>query len=385
MNRRHFLHLSGLVALGGLLQACGGGAAVPASSSAPPAAASNAPPAASNASKPAGSASAAASGSAGAPAGSSSGSAAAKPAASPAGAAAKPGSPKLIVTYGANVGSFAPLWMAKEIGAFDKYGVNVDMRFVATATAIQAQVAKEIDVEEVSAAPVITVDVNGNEDLVMIASALNHPILALYTAPSINSADDLKGKLVGSDQPGTPVDFAARLSLSLLGLKPTDVQLRPLGPNAVLPAMLSGQVPAGVLAPPETFEAEAKGFHVLKDIYSQPYQNIALVAKKSRLDELTPGIKPLLAAFRDGIAAFFDQPAVAMKVQAQYAQITDQAVLQKNYDFYTKTAPFQKDLQFTMDGIQAMIDFLGNSLVPNAKGHKAQEFVDTRFLTGLPT
>jgi len=275
--------------------------------------------------------------------------------------------------------------MAKEIGAFDKYGVTVDMRFVATATAIQAQVAKEIDVQEVSAAPVITVDVNGNEDLVMIASALNHPILALYAAPSINNAGDLKGKVVGSDQPGTPVDFAARLSLSLLGLKPTDVQLRPLGPNAVLPAMLSGQVPAGLLAPPETFEVEAKGFHLLKDIYNQPYQNITLVAKKSRLDELTPGIKLLMAAFRDGIAAIFDQPAVAMKVQAQYAKITDQTVLQKNYDFYTKTAPFQKDLQFTMDGIQAMIDFLGNSLVPKAKGHKAQEFVDTRFLTGLPS
>ena len=33
-----------------------------------------------------------------------------------------------------------------------------------------------------------------------------------------------------------------------------------------------------------------------------------------------------------------------------------------------------------MEGIQAMIDFLAETTAPKAKGHKAAEFVDTRFL-----
>ncbi len=351
--------------MSGLLQACGGSAATSASS-APAAPPSSAAPVAS---KPAAPVSAAAS-------------ASAKPAASAANAsaAANPPAAKLRVTYGALVGSFLPLWMAKEIGAFEKYGVSVEMSFVETNTAVAGEIANEIDVMEVSAAPVITADSNGNADLVMIASALNHPILALYAESSITNAEQLKGKLVGTDKPGTPVDYACQVALSLLGLKPTDVQLRPLGPSQILAAMETGQLPAGMLAPPETYEAEAKGFKLLKDIYSQPYQNVALVARKSRLDQLAPGIKPLLSAYRDGIAAIFNDPQQSMKVQGQYAKITDQTILQKNQDFYTKTAPFQKDMKPTMEGIQAMIDFLSKSVTPKAAGHKAEEFVDLRFL-----
>src|SRR5581483_9906014 len=121
-SRRDFLRLSGIAAgalcLGGLLEACGGSAA-PASSAAGPASAS--------------------------PAGS---------------AAAKAGIPKLTVSYGSPVGSFAPLWMAKEIGAFDKYGVAVEMPLIETATAMHSMIAGGIDVQEVSAAPVITADLN---------------------------------------------------------------------------------------------------------------------------------------------------------------------------------------------------------------------------------
>jgi ABC-type nitrate/sulfonate/bicarbonate transport system substrate-binding protein len=383
MNRRVFLRVSGLLALGGLLQACGS-AAAPASS-APAAPPSSAAPAASKPAVTSAPASAAASAKPAAGA-SAAGSASAKPAASAANgsAAAKPGTPKLNVTYGALVGSFLPLWMAKELGGFEKYGVSVEMQFVETNNAVAAMIAKQIDVMEVSAAPVITADTNGGTDLVMIASALNHPILALYAAPSITNAEQLKGKIMGSDKPGTPVDYAANVALSLLKLKPTDVQIRPFGPNQILPAMLTGQLPAGMLAPPETYEAEAKGFHVLQDIYSQPYQNVALVALKSRLDELSAGIKPLLAAYRDGIAAITAQPDLTKKVQGQYAKVTDPDILQKNQEFYTKTAPFQKDMQPTMEGIQAMIDFLGDSVTPKAKGRKAAEFVDTRFLSDLP-
>ncbi|MFI5268101.1 MAG: ABC transporter substrate-binding protein [Chloroflexota bacterium] len=382
MNRRAFLHVSGLLALGGLLQACGS-AATPAASSAPPPPPSSAPAAASKPAAASAPASGAASAKPAAVSGAASGSASAKPAASAANAsaAAKPGQPKLIVTYGAPVGSFAPLWMAQAIGAFDKYGLSVDMRFVETNTAVTAQIAKEIDVQEVSAAPVITVDVNGNQDLVMIASALNHPILSLYALPSITNAEQLKGKPVGSDKAGTPVDYATRVALSLMNLKPTDVQLLPLGPTGVIAGLLSGQIPAGVIAPPDTFTAEAKGFKLLQDIYSQPYQNVALVARKSRLDELAPGIKPLISAYRDAIAACFTQPDLFNKVQGEFAKVTDPDILKKNYDFYTKTAPFQKDMQPTMQGIQAMIDFLGEGAAPNAKGHKAAEFVDLRFLS----
>jgi ABC-type nitrate/sulfonate/bicarbonate transport system substrate-binding protein len=288
--------------------------------------------------------------------------------------------PKLTVSYGSPVGSFAALWMAKAIGAFDKYGLTVDVQYIETATAVPAIVANNIDAEEVSAAPIITADANGDLDLVLIGSALNHPILGLYAAPDITSADDLRGKIVASDKPDTPTDYAAHLSLSLLGLAPTDVDLRIVGSAAeVTPAMLSGQVPAGVVAPPQSFEVEAKGFHLLQSIFDQPYQNVGIVARKSRLEELGPALVALLSAVRDGIQAWNAQPDVAMQVMDQYANVGDATILQKTYEFYTKTAPFEPTLQPTLPGIMAMMKFLAPS-VPKLQGMKAEQFVDTRFL-----
>jgi ABC-type nitrate/sulfonate/bicarbonate transport system substrate-binding protein len=293
--------------------------------------------------------------------------------------------PKLTVSYGSPVGSFAALWMAKAIGAFDKYGITVDVQYIETATAVPAMVANGIDAQEVSAATIITADANGDLDLVMIGAALNHPILGLYAVPEITNAEQLRGKVVATDKPGTPTDYAARLSLSLLGLTPTDVDLRIVGSaSEVTPAMLSGQVPAGVVAPPQSFQVEAKGFHLLQSIFNQPYQNVGLVAKRSRLDELGPGLRPLLASMRDGIQAWNTQPDLAMKVVDEYAKIGDPDVLKKTYDFYSKTAPFEPSLQPTIPGIRAMMEFLSPT-VPKLANYTPERFVDTRFLSQLPT
>lgn len=300
--------------------------------------------------------------------------------------AAKAAAPlkNLKVSYGSPVGSFAALWMAKAINAFDKYGLTVDVQYIETATAVPAMVANNIDAEEVSAAPIITADANGELDLVLIGSALNHPILGLYAVPEITSAEQLRGKIVGTDKPGTPTDYAARLSLSLLGLKPTDVDLRIVGSAAEMtPAMISGQLPAGVVAPPQSFQVEAKGFHLLQNIFDQPYQNVGIVARRSRLDELGPSLRALLASMRDGILAWYAQPELAMQIIGDYAKINDADILKRTYEFYSKTAPFEQSLQPTMPGIKAMMEFLSAS-VPKLANFTPERFVDTRFLSDLP-
>jgi ABC-type nitrate/sulfonate/bicarbonate transport system substrate-binding protein len=344
-NRRTFLRLSGIAAgsvfVGGLLQAC--------SAPSPP-----------------------------------------PPTSTPANAAptvgAKPAIlPKLTVSYGSPVGSFAALWMAKAIGAFEKYGLTVDVQYIETATAVPAMVANGIDAQEVSAATIITADANGDLDLVMVGAALNHPILGLYTVPEITNAEHLRGKIVASDKPGTPTDYAARLSLSLLGLTPTDVDLRIVGSAAeVTPAMLSGQVPAGVVAPPQSFQVEAKGFHLLQSLFDQPYQNVGLVARRSRMDELGTALPALLASLRDGIQAWNAQPELAMKTLDDYSKVGDPDVLKRTYEFYTRTTPFEPTLQPTLPGIKAMMDFLAPT-VPKLANYTPEQFVDTRFLSKLPT
>jgi hypothetical protein len=72
-----------------------------------------------------------------------------------------------------------------------------------------------------------------------------------------------------------------------------------------------------------------------------------------------------------------------MRVTDEYAKVGDAAILQKTYDFYSKTAPFEPSLQPTMAGIKAMMDFLAPS-VPKLEGLTPERFVDTRLLAQLP-
>src|SRR5207247_11019134 len=123
--------------------------------------------------------------------------------------------------------------------------------------------------------------------------------------PPITIEQQLRARNVASDQPGTPTYYSARRALSLLVLTPTEVDLRIVGSAAeVTPAMLSGQVPAGVVAPPQSFLVEAKGFHLLQGIFDQPYHNVGIVARRSRLDELAPALRPFFAAIRAAIQAW---------------------------------------------------------------------------------
>src|SRR3989304_3079422 len=54
--------------------------------------------------------------------------------------------PALRANYSAFSGAFAPVWIAADKGLFAKYGLNVDIRYIAPATSTQALLAKNLDI-----------------------------------------------------------------------------------------------------------------------------------------------------------------------------------------------------------------------------------------------
>jgi NitT/TauT family transport system substrate-binding protein len=237
-----------------------------------------------------------------------------------------------------------------------------------------------VDVVQISAAPILTAALGG-ADVVMIASISNRSVSSLYVPAEIRSAADLKGKPLATDRPGTPNDFTMRKALGLLGLTPTDVNLLPLGSAEIAwTALQSGQVYGGMLSPPLSFQADAAGFRLLQDTFSIPYQATAIVVLRERLTELTPVLPGLLAAYREGIDAYNKQPELAKKVLTEHTKEADPTLLQKTYDFYRMQAPFEESLQLNMEGIQSMLEFLGETL-PAAKTAKPEQFVDRRFIS----
>jgi ABC-type nitrate/sulfonate/bicarbonate transport system substrate-binding protein len=287
------------------------------------------------------------------------------------------------VTYTTIGGTQAPLWLGQTTGAFSKNGVNVQSQLIDGNTATQALVAKETDVLLQTAVALITADLNGNVGMVEIGSVLSHSQFALLVAPSIKTADDLRGKGWASDKPGTATDYQTQLLLKLLNLKPSDVMIRELGGNNAYTALLAGQVVAAPVIPPVTFQAQAKGYSVLKTTYDQPYQSVGLMVLKSRIEELKPALLGFLAGYRESIQSYNAQPDVAISVLRLFTKESDESLLKQTYDFYKTQAPFQADMQPTLEGIQNMLDFLSPQ-IPAAKTAKPEQLVDTSLLAQLP-
>jgi NitT/TauT family transport system substrate-binding protein len=305
------------------------------------------------------------------------GSSAAKPAAS--------SQLKMTMATASLSAAFAIPWVADATGAFAKQGLSVSMPFFdQTNAAFNAMVAGEVDAMEVSAAPVITANVNGHLDLVYVASIMNHPQFSLYVAPSIKTADDLKGKVLATDLPYLPNDYGMQLCLAKLKLKESDVQLRRLGStDKEWAALSSKQVDGAILSPPFSFTAEKAGFHELANTFDLPYQNVGIVMPRGRIDSRTPALVAMLPALREGIQTYNEQADIAMKVVGERTKETDADILKRTYDFYKTQAAWEPSLQPTLPGIQGMMDFLSGGF-PAVKETKPEQYVDTRVLDKLP-
>jgi ABC-type nitrate/sulfonate/bicarbonate transport system substrate-binding protein len=221
---------------------------------------------------------------------------------------ARPARP-LRIAYLSTSATMASVWMAKETGALAKQGLDTEVISMPSSSAIPALIASEIDVVQVSAAPVITASVRGL-DVVFVAGLLNTMIWDFYVRPEIKTIEQLKGKIVGTDRPATPVAYGTLVALKKLGLGPKDVQLRPLGSSPqIVAAFYAGQIAGGVGSPPASFQMERSGFRSVVSLLDVPYQNVGLVVRRSRIDELAPRLTPLLRAVRQGIERYYsDKP-----------------------------------------------------------------------------
>src|SRR5262249_14485385 len=130
----------------------------------------------------------------------------------------------LTVSYSSFTGNRAPFWIAKEIGLYEKYGLDVKLvNIAAGSVSLAALLAGDVQLTTDSSAgargaPVVTVSTNG---------ALPYQLVAL---PTIKSSGELRGKIIGSSRIGAGTDFLLRRILAKLALVPgKDVSLIPTG------------------------------------------------------------------------------------------------------------------------------------------------------------
>lgn len=358
LHKRYGMVVGTIVGLS-MLAGCGSPGAQPTSSPATvsPSGSTAAPPATS--AKPATSGAAAAS---------------AKPAAST-GAAGN----TIAVSYSQATSGFAPLYMAKDLGLFEKNGLNVDIKRVSGAAQVPALVANEIQIAGVGGTEVTNLNMQGGS-LVMVAVVDDFPTFSLYANKKYKAVPELAGESVGITTAGSSTDASARLFLKHYDML-DKVKIVPSGSTVpgILAAMSKG-LAAGILSPPITAQADNEGYVELVNGFKlgEPLNTAGFTVTRSYLKDNAATVTKFLKGYAAGWSYVADtaNKAVVVKSLEKYTE-TDEPTAAVGYD---ATLPVWQAKKVPTVDPQGLTNILALSTDPKATQAKAADSIDNSYL-----
>ena len=178
-------------------------------------------------------------------------------------------SPPLKIAWSLYPG-YSPFAIAIEQDLFSKHGVSVNpILYTVSADQLPDFEAGKIDGGFFAFADALTIDsrLRGEAKLVLVADNSDGADLVVAAA-DIRTLQDLKGKKIGTGI-GSFRELLVRQMLEINGMTVEDVDLINIGPDEV-PAAIPDKIQAGQTWDPFTFEAIAKGAHVIFTSHETP-------------------------------------------------------------------------------------------------------------------
>lgn len=252
---------------------------------------------------------------------------------------------KVTINYPARSGGSWPLFLAKEGGYYQQYGLDVTLEFGAGNLGVALITGGGGVMTNSSMEQALQAGSRDPNSLVSMASFLNKGSFALIAAKNITTVKDLKGKRIAVAQTGDAVYNYTIALLSKNGLKARDVTWVPVGNDATAraAALQSSRADAALLTAPSFFRMEEAGFKNLanladhKDIYAS---SVAMFSRKAvtanpKLPEL------IIRAQAEAIKRFYEDKAFAVKAYTAYDK-QEQKDVERIYDLYAKNQAFER-------------------------------------------
>ena len=273
------------------------------------------------------------------------------------------------------------VWVAKEMGLFKKYGLEVEPIFLRGGqTATLALVSGDPPI--VNIGTVVQAGLQGHP-LVLVAAVETQYDQIVFVRPGITKLEELKGKNFGISGFGAATHYASTILVKHLKLEPKDLPLVPAGPDAErLAALLSGKIDATFFSSSAAPVAKKAGLTELLQIadLGVEVQGNGFATSRDYIKSNRETVKSALKGFVEAIYFIYANKKEAQKVFAKYMRTDNPAVLEESYEGYINTIP--KKPYPTLKGIQFMMDMLAAQL-PQAKNAKPEQFVDLSFLQEL--
>lgn len=292
---------------------------------------------------------------------------------------------KITIAYSSMSGNMAPLWITHERGFFRKYGLDVQLVFIASgSTTVQSLVSKDVAFAQMAGAAVIQSRLSGS-DVVMIGGVINTLTFKFFVDKSIKQPDQLKGKTVAVTRFGSSTDFALRYALERYGLAPEkDVSILQAGNMpAIVSALETGRIQGAMLSAPFTLKAKAMGFPLMADLQmlGLEYQHTGLATTQALIKSRPDLVRNAMKAYVEGIHYYKTHRAESFAILAKYLKTDDADVLSEVYDDVGLKLTAEKPYP-TLRGIEIMLRELA-AKNPKTSVARPEDFVDLSFVKEL--
>lgn len=264
--------------------------------------------------------------------------------------------PKVSIAYSSISSIFAGIWMAKEIGAYEKYGVKADLVYIgAGSIAVQAMVGGDLHMTAAASNAVVSAILSG-APLIAAGSVTNRAATTLWVQPEITRPTDLKGKVLGISRHGSTTHFLTMLVLKQYGL--TDqVKMQPLGGAPETDLAFNAGLIAGAI---RSIKPGPKA-HALADLADLPipFSMDYLTFKPDFLRSSPKSVEAVLKAYIEGVAALRTQRETAYRMLKKYMRRDD---VDDSYQYavrYLDRVP-----RVDPATVKTVLDWLGKSDVP---------------------
>ncbi|TMA13828.1 MAG: ABC transporter substrate-binding protein [Deltaproteobacteria bacterium] len=241
----------------------------------------------------------------------------------------KVGIPSLTVTM-------LPLAVAKERGYFQQENLSVELVLMPAALNIKVLLSGEIGYASTVGSAVVAALRGIDVRVVMLF--VDRPLLDLVAPPEINSIGDLKGKVIGISSRGGLHDVTVRRMLQQSGVDPAQATLLAVGgQGAMLAAVKSGRISAGLLNPPHNFLGYREG---LKNLgFAGTYIRIpstGLVTMRERLERSPDQVRRMVRALTRARAFARENKPQAVLMLKKFLQLQDEDLVAKIYDYHKR-------------------------------------------------
>ena len=252
--------------------------------------------------------------------------------------------------------------MAKEIGAFERYGLTADIIYISSGPVVlQALIGGDLTVGLGASNSTVAAALRG-APVVAIGGIVNKAYHRLFVHPEINRIDDLRGKTLGVTRFGSVTDNLTQILLRKYNLE-GKVNVRQMGGVIEVGAAFQQKLIAGAVSS-ELRTSEQHPAKVLIKLVDLgiPYSMDMIVVSRDYLRQQPATAERILRAYMEGVAALHQQKERALKVIAKYGRLEDPKKIEAHYQ--DSVDYLEKLPRIDADAVATIVDFMGKKDTP---------------------